>query len=79
MEATTNEWTLMHYRHHKKFVAPHGEPGQSKDKYGKAAEDLLLYVPIGTLIKDTATHKVLAHFTQNGQRILIARGGRGGA
>lgn len=69
--------TLMDFRHQRHFFAGNGEAGQSKNKTGKDGEDLIIKVPVGTLIKDEEG-KVLADMTAPGEQAVIARGGRGG-
>lgn len=51
--------TLMPFKYHRIYKAHYGEPGQSRDKYGKNADDLTLFVPLGTVVKDRATGHVL--------------------
>ncbi len=70
--------TLIDYRYERVYRAPHGERGSGSDCYGRGGEDLVLRVPVGTVIRDVATGELLADLAQEGQRALIARGGRGG-
>src|SRR2546423_1394477 len=56
----------------------HGEPGRGRDQNGHAAAELLLKVPPGTVVKDTATGEVLADLRENGRRWVLVKGGRGG-
>lgn len=69
--------TLMDFRHQRHFFAERGGNGQSKNKTGKNGEDLIIKVPVGTIIKNEAA-VVLADLTDIGQRAVIAVGGRGG-
>lgn len=73
-----NANTLIDFRFTKKFKAQNGENGSGGNKYGKAGEDLYIDVPIGTIIKDAETGKVVADLSQEGQVELILKGGRGG-
>jgi GTP-binding protein len=57
--ASKDENTLIAYKYKRNFKAKHGEAGKSKDQYGAHAEDLILVVPVGTMIRDCATDKVL--------------------
>jgi len=66
------------FRFKHKFVAADGAKGMNRKMYGKGGEDLEIAVPVGTVIKDAATDKILADMTENGQRVIIARGGKGG-
>lgn len=73
-----NANTLIDFRYTKKFKAQNGENGSGSNKYGKAGEDLYINVPIGTIIKDAETGKVVADLSQEGQEELVLKGGRGG-
>ena len=70
--------TLMDFRYNRHFKADKGENGMSKGMYGRAADDLVIPVPPGTIIKNGETGGVLADLTEEGQEIIIAQGGRGG-
>ena len=70
--------TLLDFRFQRHFKAKKGENGQSSNMHGKNAEDLVLKVPPGTIIKSVETEEVLADLVEEGQRAVIARGGRGG-
>ena len=73
-----NANTLIDFRYTKKFKAQNGENGSGGNKYGKSGEDLYIDVPIGTVIKDAETGKVIADLSEEGQEELILNGGRGG-
>ena len=73
-----NANTLIDFRYTKKFKAQNGENGAGGNKYGKAGEDLYINVPIGTIIKDAKTGKVVADLSKDGQVELVLKGGRGG-
>ena len=73
-----NANTLIDFRFTKKFKAQDGENGSGGHKYGKSGEDLYINVPIGTIIKDAETGKVVADLSQEGQVELVLKGGRGG-
>ncbi|SHE34978.1 GTP-binding protein [Caldanaerobius fijiensis DSM 17918] len=70
--------TLMDFRYKRKYVAQNGEHGKGKNMTGKNGEDLIVKVPPGTIIKDAETGEVLADLVAEGQRAIVAKGGRGG-
>lgn len=70
--------TLIDYKYKKSFVAKNGENGKNKKQYGKSAEDLYLKVPVGTIVKDYETDRLIFDIKENGQTELLAQGGRGG-
>lgn len=76
--ADKNLNTLLDFRFHKKFVGDNGENGDIKNQFGRGAAPCEIKVPVGTIVKDDETGKILADLTQDGQRELIAKGGRGG-
>ena len=76
--ATEDLNTLLDFRFNHKFIAEEGERGRPKNQYGKAAPDIEVRVPVGTVVFDAKTNEVLADLTEAGQRWLAAKGGRGG-
>ena len=76
--ATNNSSTLINYRHARKVVAKDGEKGMDKKMYGRKAEDIYLEVPVGTVIYDDTTGRVIGDITAHKQEVLVAKGGRGG-
>lgn len=70
--------TLIDLRYKKIYKAPCGEHGTGKGCNGKNAEDLIIKVPIGTVITDTDTNLVLGDLTKKGDSVIVAYGGRGG-
>lgn len=76
--ADENINTLVEYRFVKRYQAKNGEKGHGSDRYGRGADDIELKMPVGTLIRDVDTDQVLADLTHHGQRICLARGGKGG-
>ncbi|SHJ82401.1 GTPase ObgE [Paramaledivibacter caminithermalis] len=70
--------TLMDFRYKKKYIAMSGEDGKRKNKFGKDGEDLILKVPPGTIVKDEETGEIIADLIKNGERAIIAKGGKGG-
>jgi len=69
--------TLMDFRYKRKYVAPNGEDGRGSRQTGKSAENLIIKVPIGTVIKDAETGLVIADISEE-KDYVVARGGRGG-
>lgn len=76
--ADDNRSTLQDFRFKRKYSAEDGEKGGRRKCYGKGGNDLVLPVPVGTIIKDADTGRVLADLTEPGQKAIIAKGGRGG-
>lgn len=76
--ADSNLSTLLDFRYQRLYAAEKGVDGASKDMYGKAALDLILRVPIGTVATDLTTGRVVGDLTSHGQEKIIANGGRGG-
>ncbi|SHJ51802.1 GTPase ObgE [Tepidibacter formicigenes] len=70
--------TLMDFRYKTKYVASNGEDGKNKKMNGKSADDLVLKVPPGTVIRDEETNLVIADLKKKGDRAIVAKGGRGG-
>ena len=70
--------TLIDFRYNKKFKAENGKNGEGAHKFGKSGEDLYIKVPIGTIVRDAKTNRVLADLSHEGQKELILAGGRGG-
>jgi GTP-binding protein len=77
-EATDDMQTLLDFRFNARYEAPAGAKGANKNMHGKGAEDLVLFVPCGTIVKDAETQLPIADLATKGQRFLVANGGRGG-
>jgi GTP-binding protein len=77
-EATSSLSTLLELRHRPHQKAEHGHNGMGKNRHGAGGDDLLIRVPVGTVIKDVETDDILADLTENGQRVILLKGGRGG-
>lgn len=77
-EADIGVNTLVDYRYTRQFRAQRGGNGRGANCTGKSGDDVTLKVPVGTTLLDDSTGEVLGDLTQDGQRILLARGGRGG-
>ena len=70
--------TLIDFRYKKHYIARHGQHGMGKKKHGRAARDIIVKVPAGTVVKDAESGEILADLTRPGERFVAARGGRGG-
>lgn len=70
--------TLMDFRYNRHFKAKNGENGMSKAMYGSAAENLVVQVPPGTVITNAQTGALVADLVEQGQEVVVAKGGRGG-
>ncbi len=77
-EATDDLSTLLDFRYQQHYRAERGENGRNRDQYGKAGVDMLVKVPIGTVISDEDTGEIIADLTEIGQRVVICKGGKGG-
>ena len=76
--ATTDISTLLDFQHQSIFKAENGENGRGKSQHGHCGKDISIRVPLGTIVKDVATGKIIADLTEDGQVVLVAKGGRGG-
>jgi len=70
--------TLVDFRHQRTYKAENGVQGKGQQRYGKKGDDIYIRVPLGTVVVDEQSEAVLGDVTEHGQRLLIARGGRGG-
>jgi GTP-binding protein len=70
--------TLVDFRHLRKYKAPNGQPGSGRNMTGKSGEDIFVRVPLGTVVTDEEFGDVLGEVTQPGERLLVAKGGKGG-
>jgi len=77
-EADENLYTLLDFRYNKHHEADDGEPGGKFNKTGADGDDVVIQVPPGTVVKNTRTGEVLGEVVEDGERIQIAKGGRGG-
>jgi len=76
--ADRNVNTLIDYRYQRIYRAKSGNRGRGADCYGKSAEDVVLRVPVGTVVNDNRTGELVADLAQHGQKALLAKGGEGG-
>lgn len=70
--------TLMDFRYKRNYLGQNGEDGRTKKQFGKAGENITIKVPVGTIVKDEPTGKVIVDLKEKGQEFVIAKGGRGG-
>jgi GTP-binding protein len=78
LEANPHDNTLLRYRYNREFKAERGAHGEGSNCHGRTADDMILQVPVGTVVFDEDTGALLFDFTAAGQQITIARAGRGG-
>jgi GTP-binding protein len=76
--ADENLNTLVDFRHQRQFRARRGENGMGRQMYGKAGDDLTITVPVGTVVLNVETDEVIGDLTRHGDRLLVAKGGKGG-
>lgn len=76
--ADRNINTLADFRYQRSFKAPNGQPGGSRECTGASGEDLELRVPVGTVVHDESTEELIGDLTRPDERLLVARGGKGG-
>src|SRR5947208_11677727 len=76
--ADANLNTLIDYRYTRIFRAKSGENGRGRDQNGRGADDIVLRVPVGTIVRDAASREKIADLAKNGDKALLARGGKGG-
>ncbi len=77
-KATVHLSTLLDFRYRRHFRAQRGQHGRGKRQAGKKGEDLIIPVPVGTVVRDAETGEILADLVEDGQEVIVARGGRGG-
>lgn len=77
-KADSNLNTLLDFRYQKKYIAQNGERGGSSLKDGKTGKDIVIKVPVGTLIKDADSEEIIFDLNSNGKEFVAAKGGKGG-
>ncbi len=70
--------TLFNFRHSKVFIGQDGEKGGTKNKYGRGADDVIVDVPLGTIVYEEKDHRLVADLSSEGETVVVAKGGRGG-
>ena len=78
LKGNRNLWTLLGFKYRKHTKAEHGGPGSENNRHGADAEDVILEVPLGTLVRDPETGEVLHEITDHDKETIIVPGGRGG-
>ncbi|HTX54984.1 MAG TPA: GTPase ObgE [Candidatus Baltobacteraceae bacterium] len=78
LEASRSFRTLIDQQYQQLYRAPRGGHGRGSDQHGALGRDLLIHVPLGTVVTDIETGEVLADLVSEGQRVVVAQGGRGG-
>jgi len=78
LEGDENLMTLLDYKYKRFYKAGRGEHGKGKNMHGKKGEDIVLKVPLGTVVKDAKTGEILGEILEHRQKLLVARGGKGG-
>lgn len=78
LRGNKNLWTLIHYKFQKHFKAGHGEHGSKNRSAGADGADVYLEVPLGTVIRDTASNQVLFEITEDEEEKIVLEGGKGG-
>lgn len=78
LRADPQLWTLLDFRYQQHYRAERGQHGQGKNRTGKDGADLVLRVPVGTVVRDAATGTVLGEMTEPAEELVVAKGGRGG-
>ncbi len=76
--ADNNLTTLLDFKYRRKHLAANGGSGEKSLRDGKSAEDEIIKVPVGTVIKDAETEKVLQDLDENGKKVIFLKGGKGG-
>ena len=78
LKANSKINTLFNFRHSKCFIGEDGEKGGIKNQYGKNSEDVIIEVPVGTMVFEEKEHRFLGDLSQDGLTLKVAKGGRGG-
>ncbi|MGB9757122.1 MAG: GTPase ObgE [Candidatus Bipolaricaulaceae bacterium] len=78
LRASRSVNTFSHFHQQVHFRAEDGGPGGPNNRQGKRGEDLVIFVPVGTVVRDLHTGEILADLVEEGQEVVVAKGGRGG-
>lgn len=78
LSGNENLWTLLHLKYQKHIKAGDGGPGGKQRSFGADGEDIVVEVPLGTIVKDAETGEVIFEITQHGESKILMKGGRGG-
>ena len=74
----SEKWTLLHLKYQRHFKAANGQPGMGANKKGANGKDIIIEVPLGTVVKDTTTGDIVFEITENNQNKVLVAGGKGG-
>ncbi len=78
LEADRNVHTLLDFKYKRHYKAERGRHGEGNKRTGRSGRDLVIKVPVGTVVRDAETGEVLGDLTEHGQRLVVAKGGKGG-
>ena len=78
LRGNRNYWTLLHLKYERHIMATNGESGSAKRSSGKDGEDRVIEVPCGTVVYDAETGEFICDVTEDGQQVMLLKGGRGG-
>src|SRR5450432_2659004 len=78
LKGSSQLWTLLHLRYYKNVLAEDGESGSKNNSTGKFGKDIIIEVPLGTVARDEATGQKEAEILEDGQEVILVKGGRGG-
>tara|TARA_B100000809_G_scaffold266617_1_gene330293 strand:+ start:11386 stop:12387 length:1002 start_codon:yes stop_codon:yes gene_type:complete len=78
LRANSNLWTLYHLKFKRHYKAGYGGSGSKQTSTGADGDDVVVEVPLGTVVRDTETQNIILEITEDGQEVIIARGGKGG-
>ncbi len=78
IKGNQNLWTLIHFKFKRHFKAGHGEHGGKQRSTGSNGEDVVLEVPLGTVVRDTATNAIRFEITEHDEEKIVVKGGKGG-
>ena len=78
LKTDSNLSTLHDLKYNKKYIAQNGENGKGKNMHGKNGADIIILLPVGTIVKNSDTNEVIADLEKENQSFVIAKGGNGG-
>lgn len=78
LKGNSQLWTLLHLRYYKNVLAENGENGSKNNSTGRMGKDIIIEVPLGTIARDEETGEKEAEILEDGQEIILVKGGRGG-
>ena len=78
LRGNRNYWTLLHLKYDRHILATNGESGGAKRSFGKDGQDKIIEVPCGTVVYDAETGEFICDVTEDGQKVMLLKGGKGG-